>query len=413
MKKRFMALLLILLTASMTACSMTSKSLTNNIAFQTNLNAKTDISSLSKASDRLGIDIFKSEALSGKNPNVIISPVSLFTAFTLLTNGAEGETKKQMKDVLDVDKLSDEVLNTKMNGLINFLNNSGTYKNTGFIRIYNSLWIDKGFKVKNSFLNSSKKYYDSDIFKEELATKSTIDDMNKWIKNKSRGLIKEPISEINDDTFMMIFNVLHFKGKWTNTFDKSKTKPDTFYLKSGNTAKIKMMNDKRFINYYEDSDVQAGVLNYYNGRMVILLPKGNIDDFISNLDLEKIDKYTKNTVYSEAKVKIPVFNVEYKENMSGILQNLGMTNAFNPNKADFSNLKDNNMPLWVGDVIHNCVVNVDEEGTEAAALSSVDLCGSALPKDIKEFYVNKPFVFLIQGECGNITLFIGKVENPR
>lgn len=407
MKKRFIAVILIILTAFMASCSMASKNLTNNIAFQTNMSDNTDVSSLSKASDRFGMNIFKGEVLNKEDTNIIISPVSLFTAFTLLTNGAAGETKEQMKGVLDVDKLSDEELNTKMNGLINYLNNSERYENTGFIRIYNSLWIDKDFKVKNSFLNSSKKYYDSDIFE-----KSTTDEMNKWIQEKSGGLIKKPISEINDDTLMMIFNVLHFKGKWQNPFDKSQTKPDTFYLESGDTTTVKMMNGERFMGYYEDSDVQAGILNYYNGRMVILLPKGNIDDFISTMDLEKVEKYTNNPEYSKVKVKIPVFNAEYKENMSSVLQNLGMSNAFSPAKADFSNLKDNNQPLWIGQVIHNCVVNVDEEGTEAAALTSVDLCGSGMPKDIKEFYVNKPFVFLIQGEGGNITLFIGKVEKP-
>jgi len=370
--------------------------------------------SITQYSDKLGLNIFKEEVSKGKGKNIIISPISIFTALDVLSNGAGGETKKQMKNVMGINSYTDEKMNSEMNKVINKFNSSGVSERQGFIKIYNSLWIDKKFEVKDSFINTSKGFYNSDVFKQEMADKTTKDNMNKWISEKTWGMIKNPISELRDDTVMSIFNVLHFKGKWVNKFKKSDTKQDTFKLSSGDSKKVNMMNSERMIPYYEDDRVKAAVFDYYNGRMTILLPKEDINNFTSKLSDMDIYKYEKAAKSYKTKVKLPVFKVEYKNNLNDVLKEMGMKLPFDSASADFSNLKDSKAPLWLGSVLHNCVVSVDEEGTEAAALTSVMLEGMAIPpEEIKEFYVNKPFIFIIEDNKSNAILFVGKVEKPQ
>jgi serpin B len=171
-----------------------------------------------------------------------------------------------------------------------------------------------------------------------------------------------------------------------------------------------MMNREGMMSYYEDAEVKSCTLNYYNGRMILLLPNGNIDEYINSLSNDKIKLYTENTVYSKVKLKLPKFDLEYKEDISGVLKQLGISNAFNPENASFKLLHEDAKPLWVGRVLHDCVVKVDEEGTSGAALTSVLLCGSGLPKETNEMYINKPFLFIIQDNSGT-NMFIGKVDN--
>jgi len=369
--------------------------------------------SVTKCSDNMGMKIFQEEAAAKRSKNVIISPISLFTALDILTNGADGETKKQMKDVMGINSYTDDSLNSEMKKLINGYKADDNNRRPGFINIYNSLWLDKKFQVKDSFIEKSKGFYNSEIYKQDMSDKNAITNMNKWISEKTGGLIKNPISQLQKNTVMTVFNVLHFKGKWTNPFDKSKTQVDNFKLSSGESVKVKMMNGQRFLNYYEDGKVRAGVFEYYNGKMIVLLPKGDIDNFIASLSTADVQKYEKKAEMYITKVKLPVFNVEYKDDLNGVLMKMGMTLPFDAAKANFNNLQNSKNPLWIDKVIHDCVVSVDEEGTEAAALTAEMLCGSSKPpEEVKEFYVNKPFVFMIQDNINNSILFVGKVEKP-
>jgi len=395
------------------SCGKTVETKSDKVNFKPKSEFKTfDNSELQKASDNLGFNIFREEINSKADENIIVSPVSLFTAFNVLVNGTDGNTKKEMKKVLNVEKFTDKELNSEMNNLINYLNNSQRYENTGFIKTYNSIWINDNFKVKDDFINVSKECYDSEVFQVSKFNKDTVNDMNKWISDKSAGLIEKPISDLDEETLMTLFNVLHFKGKWSSTFDKSKTKSEPFYLKNGKDITVDMMNQERQMSYYEDDNVQVGTLNYYNGRMIILLPKGDINKFVSTLKSDDIKNYAENGEYSRVKVKLPAFNVEYKANLNETLKSIGMVSPFQIEKANFSRMQKSDEQLVIDQVLHNCVVNVDEEGTEAAALTAVMLCGSGNPDKINEFYVNKPFLFVIEEDRSNIILFVGKVENP-
>lgn len=383
-------------------------------SFITKYDVKEVDNNLVKASDNFGFNIFNKElnGTYGNGKNILISPLSLFTALTVATNGTAGETKEQMSSVLGIEGISNEKLNDGMNDMMNILNLQKYGGNPGFIKLYNSLWINKSFQIKDSFEKIAKDYYNSDVFTEDFASPAAVKDMNNWIDEKTSGLIKNPISEVDPNTRLDIFNVLHFVGKWIAPFDKSMTKKEDFTSTSGKAISVDMMNGKRFMSYYEDEDTKVGLFPYYNASMMVLLPKGDIDKFATKLNYDMINKYNSNLKNFETNVKMPKLSFEYKNTMNDSLENLGMKLPFDINKADFSNMKSGNDSLYIGKALHDCVIKLDEEGTEAAALTSLQLTGSALPpKEIKELYMNKPYIFIIQ-DNNNLVLFVGKVENP-
>ena len=399
-------LIILCLLASCTSSS--AKSLTNNISFKENNADVKSISSTSDAINASGLNIFKKCADEDKNKNVIISPLSIFTAFSLLSNGADGTTKDEINKTFYLNK----DINSNMNSFINFIDQKNKDENTGYINIYNSIWFDSKFKVADNFLNISKSYYNSDVFKEKFSDNSTVNDMNKWVYKKSDGLIKKPFDKLTDNDKMLLVNLVNFKGKWVSKFDNSKTKEDNFYLKDKSQVKTSFMNREGMGCFYEDKEVKVCILDYYNGRMIVLLPTINIDNYLNKLTVEKINTYTQKDKNIILKLEFPKFKIEYKNNLNETFMELGIKKAFDPKNAEFNSMHEDNDPLWVGKVLHDCVIDVDEEGTQGAALTSVNLCGSAPPKGTNEMYVNKPFMFIIQADNGAY-LFMGKVENVK
>jgi serpin B len=335
-------------------------------------------------------------------------------------------------------------LNAEMNNLINYTNASKASGMPGSTKIFNSLWISNSFKINDKFEKDTQKYYNSDTFRVDFSSPAAIADMNSWINMKTAGLLPKAISNLEKNTSLSIFNVLYFNGKWTTPFVKASTVKEDFLLSSssatatassasasasttapsGKKIKVDMMNAERMMNYYEDKKVKAGIFDYYNGSMMIIVPQGNFDEYISNFSTADIENYNKNKKYLKAKIKVPKFKIETKNSLNTTIKELGMLLPFDPAKADLSGINsgmnsginssvsEKGQKLAISQIMHDCVVKVDEEGTEAAALTSVILMGAALmPETTKEFYVDKPFVFVIQGN-GNLMLFIGKVENP-
>lgn len=412
LKSHLTAIITFILISVITACSVLGLNyhVVTGSSFIRNDHAVIDDKTLIRSSNELGLNIFKAETNTNKTGTVIISPLSLFTALNVAADGASGSTKEQMKSILGVTDYSQEKLCTSMNSLINYTVNSS--EGPGSIKINNSLWIDKSFNVKNDFISRSKKYYNADVFNQKLTAQSTLYDMNRWINKSSGGLIQNPISNIEKNTKLQIFNVLHFVGKWTHAFEESKTKKDTFTTSLGENLTVDMMNDEHTLPYYEDDNVKACKFYYYNGSMMILLPKGNIDDFTSNLTADNISNYNSKLIPYSVKVKLPRLNIGSERSLKSDLMSEGMTLPFDASKAEFDNIKNTKDTLFISGILHECSVKLDEKGTEAAALTSIAMATSCMPsKEIKEFYVNKPFIFIIQKEP-DLMLFIGKVEKP-
>jgi serine protease inhibitor len=369
-------------------------------------------SGLLASSTQLGLDVFKSESMKQKSKNVIISPLSLFTALTVAMNGAKGQTLQQMKKIMGLESDSMDTLNGNMNALMNYANANKASGEPGVTNICNSLWINNTLQINDSYLKTVKKYYNSDTFNANFSSAQTVKDMNQWINDRTAGLLKNVVKSLDKNTALSIMNTLYFNGTWSSPFAESQTKKENFQLSSGSKIKVDMMNKEDTIGYYEDKQVKVGVFDYHNGSMMILMPKSDFSGYASSLKATDIENYNKNLERLSVKIKLPKFKVTTESKLEQTMINLGMTLPFDSDNADFSGILTDKSKLWISQLQQNCAVKVDEKGTEAAAvtIASIKLT-CAIAASNKEFYVNKPFLFVIQGK-GNMMLFIGKVENP-
>lgn len=371
------------------------------------------------AANTAGIQLLQKISAENEGKNAIFSPASFSTILAVLNNGAVGKTREEINAIINPEQLSPEELNEKYCNTINHLNNAGYKENgnrTTLVELVNSLWIREKLSVKDNFLKTANTYYGAEAYNVNFAKSGVKEAMNRWIEDKTHGRIQNHITDVNPQTSMFVFNALYFNGKWQDPFDKSKTQKEEFHLGSGHTVKVDMMNAERRINYYEDERIQAGEFNYYGCSMLVILPKGDMDEYVHNLDYKEMQKVDNNFENIKVKIKFPKFSYQQKNKLSGHLQAMGMVFAFDSRNADFTGIADRSegFNLYVGDISQECFINVDEEGTEAAALTSVFLAGAGKPKEMvpPEFYINKPFIFFIRDNRTGLILFMGKVENP-
>jgi len=370
------------------------------------------------ASNAAGIQLLQKISAENEGKNTIFSPVSLATILAVLENGAAGKTREEINAIIN-PQLSPEELNEKYCNTINHLSTAGYKENgkdTTLIELANSLWIQEKLPVKDSFLKASNIYYGAEAYNVDFAKDGTMKAMNRWIEGKTHGRIKNYITECSPQPAMIAFNSLYFNGKWQSPFDKSKTEKEDFYLANGDTARVDMMNAEKWIHYYEDDQIKAGEFNYYGCNMLLILPKGNTGEYLHNLNYAEIEKAYSNSEKMKVKIKFPKINYKQKNQLADYLKAMGMASAFDSKNADFTGIADRSegFNLYIDDISQECFISVDEEGTEAAALTSVVLLGSAKPKENvpPEFYLNKPFIFVIRDDRTGLMLFIGKVENP-
>lgn len=371
------------------------------------------------AANTAGIQLLQKIAAESEGKNTIFSPVSFSTVLAVLNNGAAGKTREEINAIINLEQLSPEELNEKYCNTINHLNNAGYRENgnrTTLVELVNSLWIQEKLPVKDSFLKTANTYYGAEVHNVNFASSGVKEALNRWIEDKTHGRIQNHITNVNPQTSMFVFNALYFNDKWQVPFDKSKTQKEEFHLSSGNTVMVDMMNAERRINYYEDEQIQAGEFNYYGCSMLVILPKGDTGKYVRQLDYKEIQKVCGNFENIKVKIKFPKFSFQQKNKLVSHLKAMGMVSAFDSRNADFTGIADRSegFNLYIDDISQECFINVDEEGTEAAALTSVVLAGAAEPKEIvpPEFYINKPFVFFIREHRTGLILFMGKVENP-
>ena len=335
--------------------------------------------------------------------NFVISPLSIFQILSLTTNGAKGITQKEMLEALEVEDI--ETLN-KINYEI-----LEVFKNFTTVEMANAVMTK--FTPLAKFTEISEKYCAPTQILESAKQ------VNDWCSEKTHGKINSIIDKLNDDVVMILLNAIYFKGEWKNKFQKQSTTPQLFYNLGKVETQIDTMYDIDHYNYFEDSKIQAVELPFTKDltSAVIILPKNdlNINDYISSLTSTKNHLFTSLKKLSFAKVhlELPKFELNLSTSIKNELGNLGLLTAFKDN-ADFSALTDKST-LKIDDVLHKTYLKVNEDGTEAAAVTAVIGTLTSLPFDevIYEMKVNKPFLFLLKSrklpEDHNM-LFMAKIE---
>ena len=347
-------------------------------------------------------------AITGANENFTISPLSLSEMLVMASNGANGETRKQINSIIGAnDNISKESLNEAFNGLNEYL--ARVDSKTTFTTA-NSVWIDEGFKVKPEFLSDKKLI--GETFNQKLSTIKTMDDINHWCDIKTSGRIKDILTEPLDDYCRMVLaNALYFKGMWKNKFSKDDTKEKEFTNSDGSTSKVQMMSQSSMFLGYEGLDMDFVEFPYGNENycMDVFLPHEDkkLDECMKDFDQKTFEEYLKKAAMGEILVEMPRMKLNYKTSLVKPLKAMGMTDAFSDD-ADFSGIS--NEKTYISDVIQATFVNVDEEGTEAAAVTIATMKNDIMPMRTSTFFMNRPFAYIIREKTTGTILFMGKVR---
>jgi serine protease inhibitor len=365
-----------------------------------------------QSDNKLGFKIFNEINKSEKDNNLFISPASISFALAMAYNGANGSTREAMQSVLEMQGLSQQEINENFNSLMNLLQNIDPKV---IIQIANSVWYRQGKTFEESFFNDCKKYFNAEITGMNFSNPEAADIINGWVDKNTNGMIKQIVDKpIDPDVVMYIINAIYFKASWTYRFEENKTRDDNFTLSNGKTKPCKMMSQSARYLYYDDNDFQAIDLPYgKNGySMTIFLPKPGIDinNFVSRLNQENYENWLTKFKKDSVELFMPKFKLEYEILLNDVLTSLGMGVAFSGN-ADFTNMYKLG-GIYISKVKHKTFIDVNEEGTEAAGVTSIEFREVSLPV-VPRVYINRPFVFMIRENKSQTILFMGKISEPK
>ncbi len=370
---------------------------------------------LVEADNLFGLKLFN-EVLKSEEAekNIMISPLSVSIALAMTYNGADSTTKEAMEKTLELSGLSVEEINQNYKDLIDAL--VGVDPKV-LMCIANSIWYRNTFEVEQNFLDVNQSYYYAEVAPLDFGNPDAVSTINDWVAEKTNDKITEILDNIPIDAVMYLINAIYFKGIWKFEFDESETKEAPFYLSDGTTKDVPMMVQEASFNYLSNDLLEAVEMLYGIGNysMIILLPKNGktLNDITEQLNNENWNRWL-GEFHEEAKVQIhlPKFKFEYKNQLNDELINMDMGIAFEPYLADFSKINPNEQ-LFISRVIHKTFIEVNEEGTEAAAVTMVEISlTSAGGETFIPFHVNKPFIFAIKERYTNSIIFIGKVMEP-
>ena len=342
------------------------------------------------------------------NGNLLISPLSASMALGMTMNGAFGETWSQMRDMLGVGSLAEEEINASYQSLLQLLVGLDPAVETA---IGNSVWTRQGFAVHSDFLGTVRESFHAEAAELDFASPAASERINEWVKAATGGRIEDIVpARIPAAVVMYLINAIYFKGPWTLRFDPSDTRPEPSHLDDGSTRTVPLMTLRGDLLYLENSRFQAVDLPY-GGRafsMTVLLPKHGVgvDDLATSLDAvgwkEIADSFRK----TEMRLFLPRFRMAYERTLNDDLAALGMVDAFD-HRADFTRLSPVD-GLLISEVKQKSWVDVNEEGTEAAAATSV----AVRETSASVFRADRPFLFLIRERLSGTILFVGKLASP-
>lgn len=372
--------------------------------------------------------------------NVFFSPFSIDTALAMTYAGAAGDTAKQMAQVLHFD-LAQDKLHEATGELLKRLNEPAV-KRPYQLSVANALFSAKGFAFKKEFTDVNAKHYGAAVTELDFHGKAEESKkyINSWVEKQTNDRIKNliPDAGLLSDARLVLVNAIYFKGDWEHKFDKKDTKDVDFKIAADKSSKVPLMYQQRSYSYMETDDLQAVRLEYAKTpakdkkdkeaaddrlaasadkglSMIVLLPK-KVDGLAAlekKLTTKDLTEWTGKMHREDVKLSLPRFKMTYDTELSAVLKSMGMTDAFDERKANFSGISGSES-VMISKVIHKAFVEVNEEGTEAAAATAVIMVPTAapMPREPKTFTADRPFLFLIQDNASGAILFMGRVMDP-
>lgn len=374
------------------------RNLTENIS-KNDSDSKAADKEFKAAAASFSADLFKYNYSNGKT--TLVSPLSVLTALALVQNGAQGNTLAQLEQALG--GLDRDTLNAYMRAYCDFLSAGDELK------IANSVWTDSSAEAKRAFLQKAVDSYSAQLFSAPLSDPKTVESINSWVKKNTDGMIPKIIENADRDAVMMLVNAIAFDAKWETPYKRSDIEKLEFTSYSGSKKKTDFMCSTENV-YLKDGGTVGFMKPYKNGRFAFaaLLPDENtgIDDYVASLSGDKLMKiFSSAKRGNEVNVKMPKFRAEYSAQLIDTLKKMGVKDAFDSKTADFSSLIENR-DAYIATVVHKTFIEVDENGTRAAASTLVGADTMSLMEPYSVF-LNRPFVYMIVDTETNLPLFIG------
>lgn len=368
------------------------------------LDLRADMESLNPKVADFALSLFHACEKSGKN--TLISPLSVLSALSMTANGARGETRSQIEAVLGLDA---DTLNAYLYTYGQQLFQTESVQ----LNLANSIWLkdDPSLSVKSDFLQTNADYHGASMYKAPF-DKTTLQDINAWVKNKTDGAIPALLEDLPEDAVMCLVNALVFQAQWDDPYTKNQVRTGVFTKEDGVTQNADFLYGSEGV-YYQDDQAVGFMKPYKGGKygFLALLPNEgvSISSYVSGLTGEKLTALLNEPHYTAVHTALPKFEANYSVEMSDILMAMGMSQAFHPFHADFGDLATyNGENLYIKQVQHQSFLSVSEKGTQGGAATAVLMAPrNAAPLETKEIYLNRPFVYMLIDCENNIPFFIG------
>ncbi|MFA5973898.1 MAG: serpin family protein [Lentimicrobiaceae bacterium] len=370
---------------------------------------------LINTSNIFGFEFFKKvNEISGSDANMMVSPLSVSMALGMTRNGAAGGTLEAMTNTLGFAGMSDTDINESYKYIIEtFTGLDPKVK----LQIANSIWYRNTFSVEQPFIVTNQQYFDASVTPLDFSSPTAVQTINNWVNEKTNKLIPEILDQIPAEAVMYLVNAVYFKGLWRFQFDKNKTQQKPFYLVEGTEVQVPSMVQHESLPYYKGSGFEAIELPYNQGNFVmsILLPDADktVNDIIPLLSQENWNSWS--TLFSNRDIQLQLPKFKYaseEKKMIPILSDMGMGVAFNPVNADFTRINSGG-DLYISRVLHKTYIETNEDGSEAAAATVVEISYTSVDPDQPYYFtINRPFIYFIREKSTGTILFIGTVMNP-
>lgn len=410
-KKGIIIIILVALLLAACGVSKESNELTKDIEKQDVSSVEITAPSYKEISPKEGIIDFSLNIFreNYKDENILISPLSIISALGMAANGAENNTLAEMEEVFNADV---STLNNFLEAYIKYIPSDEKYK----VNIANSIWIkdEKSLTVSEEFLKTNKTYYDAEVFRAAF-DEGTKNEINDWVNKETDGMIDKLLDEVPEAAVMYLINALSFDAEWEKIYEISQVNESEFNSMDGQSQTVDFMNSEE--SYYLENKNAVGFIKPYKDSkyaFVALLPNEGVDmdEFLDTLDGENLTKLLENKQEAPVLARIPKFSLEYSILLNESLKKIGMIDAFDTNKADFSALANSDLGnIVISRVIHKTKIEVDEKGTKAGAVTGVEMSVTSAieQEEPKIVYLDRPFFYMIVDTEHNLPIFMGSL----
>jgi len=367
---------------------------------------------LIQADNEFGLNLFRLLVLDKGCPeNIMMSPVSVAIALGMTYNGAEGSTKTAFEETLRLNDLTREEINNIHNELIDYLVSAD---NRITFTIANSIWYKKLYNVLQTFIDASKKYYYAEVRDMDFSDPASVNIINNWIAQKTDDKVRDVLDNTSEDIVMYLINALYFNGLWQYEFEEKNSFQGKFFG-DNEDLNVKYMRNTSSYRFFQNELLSVVELPYGSGNFVmdVFLPKEEkcIEDLLSQMNSSNWKEWMGLLKEPEKiSVQLPQFKYQYKSLLNNPLCNMGLEEAFD-SRANFSGINPD-ANFFISRVIHQTFIDVNEKGTEAAAVTVIEIKDTASMDNTKYFIADKPFIYAIREIKTGALLFMGKVGHP-